>query len=186
MLYRCGVASLWLSFELLAQAGVRRPERAGNPLAGDAEAIRKGQALFGARCAPCHGPDARGGRAPGLDRSRIVVLAPDRRFFELIQNGIPGSEMAPLDAPEEQVWQIIAFVHSLAKPGLGPPVPGDVEAGRRLFDSAGCRQCHMIDGHGGVLGPDLSSVALQNTSSRIRNPSPVRRPASPTDSAGCA
>lgn len=39
---------------------------------------------------------------------------------------------------------------------------GDADAGRRIFHhskSAGCYKCHMIEGRGGRIGPDLSLVA---------------------------
>lgn len=37
---------------------------------------------------------------------------------------------------------------------------GDVEAGRRVFDSswAACSKCHRIEGEGGSVGPDLSTI----------------------------
>ncbi len=41
---------------------------------------------------------------------------------------------------------------------------GDPDAGRRVFfdhDAAQCLRCHAVDGVGGVVGPDLSAVALR-------------------------
>lgn len=35
----------------------------------------------------------------------------------------------------------------------------DLESGRRIFAAARCIICHRIEGRGGVLGPDLTSVA---------------------------
>ena len=45
---------------------------AKNPLEGDPDAIRGGMGLFRARCADCHGMDARGVRGPIRDRWRLV------------------------------------------------------------------------------------------------------------------
>lgn len=142
--------------------------RAGNPLTGNAEAIARGEKLYGVRCAVCHGRDARGGEAPSLHKSRLVVLSPDRRFFEVVKLGIPGGEMPPMPGPDEAIWQIVAFVHSIAKPGMGPPVPGDRNAGREVFHTANCVRCHIAEGKGGVVGPDLSSIAVQSSSAGIR------------------
>jgi putative membrane-bound dehydrogenase-like protein len=39
---------------------------------------------------------------------------------------------------------------------------GDAEAGRRVFfhvQGAGCWKCHTVDGRGGAIGPDLSTIA---------------------------
>ncbi len=40
--------------------------------------------------------------------------------------------------------------------------PGDPAAGRRVFfhsASAGCYRCHTVEGRGGAIGPDLSTIA---------------------------
>ena len=41
--------------------------------------------------------------------------------------------------------------------------------GRRSFDAAGCSLCHQINGHGGVLGPDLSTLGQRFTLRDILN-----------------
>lgn len=142
--------------------------RAANPLAGKPEAIAAGEKLYGARCAPCHGKGGKGAEGPNLHRSRAVVVSPPMRLFEVVRKGIPGSEMPPFSGEDEKVWQIVSYLHSITRPGLGPPVPGDPEAGRRVFQSSGCHQCHTVEGAGGALGPDLSSIALQSSSEQIR------------------
>ena len=131
-------------------------------------AAPSGESLYAARCAACHGKDLRGGEAPSLHRSRVVVSAPERRFFEVLKNGIPGTEMAPVNLPDAQIESIVRYVLSQTRPGQGPPVTGDVNAGRKLFATAGCGRCHIVEGKGGVLGPALSSIALQLTTAQIR------------------
>lgn len=47
-----------------------------------------------------------------------------------------------------------------------PNVPGDPLAGRRLFADKGCGACHTlrgVPGASGVVGPNLTNVALRTT-----------------------
>ncbi|MFN7936689.1 MAG: c-type cytochrome [Bryobacteraceae bacterium] len=137
-------------------------------LPSDPAAIAKGETLYRNTCAGCHGPNLRGGEGPNLFHSRMVVSGPPRNFFNLLAKGRPNTEMIPFRLPEEQLWQIVAYVYSHTRPGLGPPVEGDAAAGERVFDQAGCRGCHMVGGKGGVLGPDLSSLGLRMPAAKIR------------------
>ena len=144
----------------------------------DRETIARGEKLYASRCAVCHGKDLGGGEGPSLLRSRIVTGSSDQRFFDVIRKGIPGTEMAPMPLSDEQTWQIVVFVQSRAKPGHGPPVAGDAAAGRNVFLNAGCASCHIVEGKGGVIGPDLSSVAIRLSSAQIREALAHTRPAS--------
>lgn len=36
---------------------------------------------------------------------------------------------------------------------------GDPERGRMRFAEVGCNGCHMVEGVGGMIGPDLSGIA---------------------------
>lgn len=140
-----------------------------NPLARDAEAVRAGRGLYLDRCAVCHGQDAKGSMAANLIRSRAVVRGSDAALFRVLRRGIPGTEMPPqADLGENEVWQIVSYLHSLARPGLQPPVAGNAAAGRILFRTVGCAGCHRVDGEGGFWGPALDSVAARKTSGQIR------------------
>jgi putative heme-binding domain-containing protein len=150
------------------QANAAAARRAPNPLAGKPEAIAAGEKLYGTRCAGCHGKGGKGAEGPNLHRSRVVVISPPARLFEVIRNGIPGSEMPPFIGEDEKVWQVVSYIHSITRPGQGPPVPGDADAGRKVFKASGCIKCHIVEGAGGALGPDLSSIALQSSSEAIR------------------
>ena len=75
---------------------------------------------------------------------------------------------AQKDLEPRRIWQLVTYLHSLARPGLQPPLPGDAEAGRKVFESAGCAGCHQVDGAGGFLGPRLDSIAARKTSGQIR------------------
>jgi putative heme-binding domain-containing protein len=64
---------------------------------------------------------------------------------------------------------VVAFVRSLAAPAIDTVVPGNPEAGRRIFfGKGGCAQCHAIAGRGGFLGPDLTDAGTTRSLSQLR------------------
>jgi putative heme-binding domain-containing protein len=160
--------ALWLVVLPGVAAGQGR-RGVSNPLARDAAAVQAGRELFLKRCAVCHGQDATGGMAANLVRSSAVASGSDAALFRLITEGIPGTEMPPqADLDEQGVWGLVSYLQNLARPGLQPPVAGDVQAGQDVFLRSGCSGCHRVDGEGGFLGPALDSIAARKTSSDIR------------------
>ena len=142
---------------------------AENPLARDAAAVAAGRAAFLDRCAVCHGHDAKGGQAANLVRARAVVRGSDEALFRIVREGFPGTAMPPqVDLNDEGVWQLVSYLHNLARPGEQPPVDGDAAAGEALFRSRGCISCHVVDGGGGFLGPGLDSIASRKRTEEIR------------------
>jgi len=136
---------------------------------GKPEAIEKGRESYLLVCSGCHGATGEGGRGPNLITGRNIRRATDADLFESIQNGIPGSDMPPSPLPDEQIWQIAAFVRNLSAPALEQNVPGDPDAGRAVYyGAAGCNNCHMIRGEGGFLGPDLSNAGIKGNFNSIR------------------
>jgi putative heme-binding domain-containing protein len=136
---------------------------AGNPLAGNADAIRFGTGLYRARCADCHGMDARGIRAPDLTQVWASGRTDDG-LFKTVKNGVPGTEMPAVGARmfDNEIWQILAYVRTLAVSAPTDPPKGNAENGQRVF-RANCAGCHRVDGTGGRLGPDLSRVGAART-----------------------
>jgi cytochrome c oxidase cbb3-type subunit III len=135
-----------------------------NPLAGDPKTIQEGASQFRIDCALCHGLNARGGsRGPDLTRGVWTHGGSDAEIFHTITVGIPGTLMPANDLSDTEVWEIIAYLRSLTpqKPGESG---GDRKVGEKIFFSEGnCSLCHMVDGKGGRLGPDLSSVGSRRS-----------------------
>jgi len=153
----------------IVPAALAQEARPRSPLdMRDPAFIESGKALFATLCASCHGPNARGGEAADLFKSRVVRQESPGPLAGVIKNGLPGTGMAPQQLVDYQVFQLVAFLRNLTQPALQPPAPGDPEAGRAIFAKIGCGGCHMVSGRGGVVGPDLSSIAFRNRLEQIR------------------
>jgi putative heme-binding domain-containing protein len=161
--------ALFLVLPLVAQHGDKSEEKKSHPAIGDPKEIAAGKGLFATSCAACHGPAGEGGRGPNLHNRGAWHPLEEKDLFLTIQNGIPGADMPPTKLPENQLWQIVAFVRSLTAPAIETPPAGDIAAGETLFwGKAQCGSCHRIRGQGGMLGPDLSNAGAQLSIEKLR------------------
>ena len=64
-----------------------------------------------------------------------------------------------------RVWQILAYLRTLAAPAPTDPPRGNAENGAKLF-RAKCASCHRVNGAGGRLGPDLSRIGSARSARR--------------------
>jgi putative heme-binding domain-containing protein len=153
-----------------------------NPYAGDAKMAKLGEFEFRANCAFCHGLGARGGgRGPDLTRTPKKHGDADGDIFGTINNGVPGTAMPPNGATQqgvgmtaEEIWQVVTYIRSVEK--KPEVVNGDAKHGRELFyGTAACGTCHMFQGKGGRVGPDLTGAGTARSSEylveSVRNPS---------------
>jgi cytochrome c oxidase cbb3-type subunit III len=151
----CGVAAIGQGQE---PAASREARPAKNPLDGNRQAISNGAAMFRNRCAGCHGPDAHGFLGPDLT-GFWSAGGTDGRMFDIVRRGVPGTEMIAADPQrvlDKDIWQVLAYIRTLgAVPAVTPT--GDATNGERIF-RANCSGCHMVNGRGGQLGPDLSRI----------------------------
>jgi putative heme-binding domain-containing protein len=163
------LASMLLALSLAAQHVGKADEKKTHPAIGNPQAIAAGKGLFVTSCAGCHGPSGEGGRGPNLHDRGAWHPLDDEGMFLTIRNGIPGADMPPTKLPDDQLWQIVAFVKSLTAPAIETKPAGNPESGEALFWGKGeCGNCHRIRGKGGVLGPDLSNVGAIRSIEKLR------------------
>jgi cytochrome c oxidase cbb3-type subunit III len=164
-------AMLWL---LGSQVSPAQSQRAANPLEGNSDAARRGSLLYRARCAGCHGLDGRGVSGPDLTALLAAGLS-DARFFTTARNGVAGTEMPrfiPEQTTDTQIWEILTHLRTLTG-GSPEAAQGNADNGARLFQ-ANCLGCHIVNGRGGRLGPNLSRIGSARSpaalAAKIRNP----------------
>lgn len=156
-------ATLATALALAAPAAAQPPtptriEATRNPFLGDPKAVTQGAVLFRQECVFCHGVGARGGmRGPDLTTGTWSHGGTDAELAATISGGVPGTAMPPNSLTEEEIWQVVTYLRTLQQP-LAPPA-GDARRGEVLFFGATrCSSCHMVNGRGGRLGPELSNV----------------------------
>jgi cytochrome c oxidase cbb3-type subunit III len=170
---------LVLAFLLLVPAVISAQEK--NPFAGDAKAAKLGESQFRINCAFCHGLGARGGgRGPDLTQAQKKHGNTDEELYHTINEGVPGTAMPAngttgqgVGMTAEEVWEVISYIRSVEKKTT---VTGNATKGDALFHgAAGCATCHMVNGKGGRLGPELSSTGAARSVDAlvesVRNPS---------------
>jgi cytochrome c oxidase cbb3-type subunit 3 len=150
------------------------PARAGetrNPFSADPKAAKAGEFEFRINCAFCHGLGARGGgRGPDLTRAHKRHGDSDADLFQNISQGIPGTVMPAngtngqgVGMTDDEIWQIITYLRSVQVSVPTKPA-GNAAHGKELFyGDANCSSCHMVEGKGGRLGPDLTAVGTART-----------------------
>ncbi|HVI09104.1 MAG TPA: c-type cytochrome [Candidatus Binatia bacterium] len=156
---------------------------AQNPLANDPTAAKAGEYEFRINCALCHGLGARGGgRGPDLTRAQKKHTHNDAEMFAVISNGIPGTAMPAngtngqgVGMTDEEIWQIVTYIRGVEVKAVAKAA-GSAARGKDLFyGDANCSLCHMVEGKGGRLGPELTAVGGARTREAIidsvRNPS---------------
>jgi len=141
---------------------------AGASLAQE-DAHAPGRKLFDSHCSRCHNMGGTGGEGPSLARPTLRHAADEEALVKLIQEGIEGTDMpGTWQISESEVRQIAAYVRALGRVEEAT-LPGDRGRGRELFEGgSGCSTCHVVDGLGGILGPDLSDVGLRRGAAHLR------------------
>jgi metallo-beta-lactamase class B len=134
----------------------------------DKAAVEAGKQLFNGMCVECHGAGGAGGDAPSLNRARLNHAPTDAALINILTNGIPNTAMPRIRRfTDNEMQQLVAYVRSLGR--IAPEkVPGDGRKGAEVYRSLGCAGCHIVNGAGGNLGPDLSDVGYMRSAGSLR------------------
>jgi len=131
--------------------------------------LARGEKLFVAQCALCHGIGGTGGRGPSLNQPDLRRASDNRGLFQIIQNGIQGSEMPDAwQMTDREVWQVAGYVRSLGRTAV-LRLSGDPAKGKEYYEAkGGCAACHIVSGRGGNLGPDLTDIGARRSAAYLR------------------
>jgi putative heme-binding domain-containing protein len=154
-----------LTFTVLV-ASFWHPASAQHETASD---LISGERAFRQYCANCHGPDGDLIANVDLGHNNFRQSYTDENLVGIIMNGIPDTPMPPTPrVTDEQASMVVAWLRSLGEREEG--MSGDPVLGLNLFSGRGnCMDCHMVNGEGSVLGPDLSSIALIRSSVELES-----------------
>jgi cytochrome c oxidase cbb3-type subunit 3 len=137
----------------------------------DAAAVDRGQQIFVASCAFCHGSNANGGNS-GPDLVRSVLVLHDEgsgtQIGPVILNGRIDKGMPKFSMTPEQIKDIAAFLLSRNQAAANRSeykiqnvVTGDPKTGEAYF-GAHCASCHTAAGDLAHIAAKYDPVALQS------------------------
>ena len=130
--------------------------------------IAQGERTYGTECSFCHGPKGEGAVGPALAVPHIRRAPTDAAMFQVIREGIAGTQMPPSTLPAAQLWQLVAYVRTLGHVEESKST-GDPRRGEQIyFGKGGCARCHTLRGHGGAIGPDLTDVGSRLDTKALR------------------
>jgi len=124
-----------------------------------------GKQLFDALCEDCHGLNGIGDEAPALNHP---LAADDNAIKKIIRDGDAARGMPRVRRfTEPEVEVLASYVRTLGR-GTPETVAGNPDRGRAVYAGLDCSTCHVVNGQGGVLGPELTKVGARRAPSFLR------------------
>jgi cytochrome c oxidase cbb3-type subunit III len=135
-----------------------------------ADAIERGLSAYNSTCGYCHGPRGKSGKAgPDLIASLVTLHDEDGVQIAKSVRSPEHSKVVKLDAPDNQIADIAAYLHSRVVYASGrgqvyvsQVLVGDAKAGEQYFNGAGgCNKCHSPSGDLKGVGAKYDPPTLQ-------------------------
>lgn len=139
------------------------------PLRSQSQAdVEAGRKLFQGMCVTCHGFEGAGGDAPSLNRPKLERAPDDDALRSIIADGLPERGMPRVRRlTGNEIEQLVSYVRSLGRTAV-MTVPGDPQRGRELYSRLGCPSCHIVNGQGNGLGPELTEIGRLRGAAYLR------------------
>jgi cytochrome c oxidase cbb3-type subunit 3 len=130
--------------------------------------LEKGKKLFIVNCATCHGIDGGGGAGPSLRKPKLARAATKEDLQTFISRGNPDAGMpGSFHLGPDGLATVTDYVLSLGKVAE-TPLAGDPVHGREVYAKAGCAGCHIVQGYGNGIGPELTEVGNRRSGAALR------------------
>lgn len=165
------VATMLTYFALAFCLSAQEADRANTKPKQSSSSSQVGRQTFESTCAACHGLDGRGGeRGPDIATRAEVLRLSDTQISKILQTGIPQAGMPAFAAlGPAKLSATLNHLRLLQGKSAAPTLPGNAATGKVLFaGKAGCSECHMVQGLGGFLGPDLSNYGASHSARDVR------------------
>src|SRR3954468_449635 len=134
-------ASVWL---FLATSSLHAQEGHGVTPAD----IQRGGQTFLTNCLRCHGENGDAINGVSLFSNKFRRAQTDAELTSIIRKGIPGTAMPPGNYADDQVFAIVAYLHSMAttpRTSSTNTNTGDAARGKTIFEGKGqCLSCHRV------------------------------------------
>jgi len=147
----------WLCAATLFLAVAVMPQRLSAAQA--AADVEQGKKLFQGMCVTCHGFEGAGGDAPSLNRPKLDRAPDDDALRAVIADGLPDRGMPRVRRlTNNELRQLVSYVRSLGRMPSSLPLSANPRKGGEIYKELGCASCHIINGQGSSLGPELTSI----------------------------
>jgi cytochrome c oxidase cbb3-type subunit 3 len=130
--------------------------------------LEKGKQLFLGMCSRCHGIGGGGGEGPNLNRPVLSHAPDDQALAAVIRDGIPDRGMPKVRRfTDAELHAMVIYIRSLSQ-NTALASTGNPGKGRSIYQRSGCSSCHIINGAGSSLGPELTSIGAHRAPDYLR------------------